>query len=187
MRTIPIYLIIMLSIAIITPNISFNNIIGYLFFTKTWIKIPENNEFFIPAWSLAIEEWFYLIFPLILIIFSFFKKKQVYTILCFLFIFFLIKIFSYTALFTENDNIRRITFLRLDAIAYGYLTYYFTRSITTLSAFKKKFLWLLIPICILINYQLFLQQMNLSFIYFSTVTAILILISFRYTNIFTKK
>ena len=45
-----------------------------------------------------------------------FKKKQVYTILCFLFIFFLIKIFSYTALFTENDNIRRITFLRLDAI-----------------------------------------------------------------------
>ena len=184
MRTIPIYLIIMLSIAIITPNISFNNIIGYLFFTKTWIKIPENNEFFIPAWSLAIEEWFYLIFPLILIIFSFFKKKQVYTILCFLLIFFLIKIFSYTALFTENDNIRRITFLRLDAIAYGYLTYYFTRSITTLSAFKKKFLWLLIPICILINYQLFLQQMNLSFIYFSTVTAILILISFRYTNIY---
>ena len=46
MRTIPIYLIIMLSIAIITPNISFNNIIGYFFFTKTWIKIPENNEFY---------------------------------------------------------------------------------------------------------------------------------------------
>ena len=43
MRTIPIYLIVMLSVALLTPNISFDKIISYVFFYTTWIKIPEND------------------------------------------------------------------------------------------------------------------------------------------------
>ena len=46
LRTIPIYLIIMLSIAVVMPNVSFKNIVYYLFFINTWIEIPINEEFF---------------------------------------------------------------------------------------------------------------------------------------------
>ena len=160
MRTIPIYLIVMLSVALLTPNISFDKIISYVFFYTTWIEIPENDEFYLPAWSLAIEEWFYIIFPLILTTFSLFKKKQVYAILFFLLLFFIIKFFPYTQLLTDNHGLRRITFFRLDAIAYGYLTYYFFKNKSILSKNNKKLLWFLVPLFVLISYISFLKKID---------------------------
>jgi peptidoglycan/LPS O-acetylase OafA/YrhL len=179
MRTIPIYLVIMLSVAVIVPNISFDSVIKYLLFIFTWTHIPNEGEFFFPAWSLAVEEWFYLIFPLILITFSIFKKKQIHAILFFLILFLLVKLASYN-FFTQSDEIRRVTFFRLDAIAYGYLTYLLTNKLTQLNKILKNIIWISIPIFILISYQFFINNIHILFVYSSAIAAILILVSFRY-------
>lgn len=69
-RTVPNYfliLIILLSLNIIfTENFSFYQIRYFLFSQNLFSKHPE---FFPEAWSLSVEEWFYLLIPILIFIF----------------------------------------------------------------------------------------------------------------------
>ena len=74
------------------------------------------------------EEWFYIVFPLFLLIFApFFKntKNNVLNIsFLFVFIIFLIRIIF--ADYGEwGSNIRRVVLYRLDSIAYGFILFFF--------------------------------------------------------------
>ena len=68
------------------------------------------------AWSLSVEEWFYFLFPIFLIIFNKLSIEKI-------FIFILLIIYSLKLLFLFNFNdgdfYRTGTFLRLDAILFG--------------------------------------------------------------------
>ena len=78
-----------------------------------------NNDFFFIAWSLAIEEYFYLIFPIFLItINSSFSKISIIFIILFTFI----KILTLINLQQQDYEFFRMgTFIRLDSIAVGVL------------------------------------------------------------------
>jgi peptidoglycan/LPS O-acetylase OafA/YrhL len=81
-------------------------------------------DFFAGAWSLAIEEWFYLLFPLVLFAFAkLFNQRQ--SALVFTIAFFLVVPALWRAFLPAEVNwdagIRRITLPRLDAISYGVL------------------------------------------------------------------
>jgi len=81
------------------------------------------------SWSLAIEEWFYLLFPLALFVFAKVLKKRA-ALLSVIAIFIVAPIilrFFLPATVNWDSGVRRVTLPRLDAITYGVILA-FTRS-----------------------------------------------------------
>lgn len=101
-------------------------ILKSIFFIQNFIGREE--EFYSVSWSLCIEEWFYLLFPLVLLLLSFFKfsKKVTFTITLFFFI--IISIFMRYYLIEQHvgHSLRGITLARIDAIVYGVATSFLT-------------------------------------------------------------
>ncbi|OCX54545.1 hypothetical protein BEL04_09930 [Mucilaginibacter sp. PPCGB 2223] len=79
--------------------------------------------FYVVAWSLCVEEWFYFLFPLVLWIFSKAGLSRKATFACALALFFIASMIA-RYIFIANgqgDALRTITFSRLDSIACGVL------------------------------------------------------------------
>jgi peptidoglycan/LPS O-acetylase OafA/YrhL len=68
MRTLPPFIIVLLGMAILTGNVFSGDFFAYLFFVRNFERVREANDFFMVAWSLAVEEWFYFIFPVFLVL-----------------------------------------------------------------------------------------------------------------------
>lgn len=109
--------------------------IKYFFFVQNFFS--PHPPFFPEAWALSVEEWFYIIFPLLLFIFSFFKKndcKQVYIIIALVLIIFC-EILKFFHVYLTNPNwdegVRKVVIFRLDATIIGslmaYIDYHFPR------------------------------------------------------------
>ena len=113
------------------------------------------------AWSLSIEEFFYLIFPIYLILFSKIRSYK-------LAIYFIIFLSAIKLINHENfssDFLRTGTFLRLDSIAFGFLlSFYFSKLIN----FNKTIIFLTsILIIIFINYKdMFFNNSGIYTVYF---------------------
>ncbi|SDE39192.1 acyltransferase family protein [Riemerella columbipharyngis] len=131
-RTLPNYYFIL--IILIIFNISQINIRGgilHLIFLQNLLEIPKNN-FFGWSWSLSVEEWFYIFFPLaVYLLFSlkFSIKKSIFiysfifilTIPIFRFLVYHSKVnFTYENYYSLSHSV----FYRLDAIAYGVMAAY---------------------------------------------------------------
>tara|TARA_B100000927_G_C16449146_1_gene463067 strand:- start:462 stop:1499 length:1038 start_codon:yes stop_codon:yes gene_type:complete len=127
-RTIPLYILSLVLTSLILNRFLTFDFFKYLFFIQNFLKISVVNDYFSISWSLAVEEWFYILFPLFLLIFAtFFKntKNKVLNIsILFIFIIFLIRIIF--AEYSEwGSNIRRVVLYRLDSIAYGFILFFF--------------------------------------------------------------
>lgn len=148
MRTLPNYYFIfsvILFVPVIVPffkgksiAISFKIWGGFLLFSQNLFK-PQ-ADFFPEAWSLAVEEWFYLITPITLWFFysilnKILSKKWIFLSMI-LFIMFIDIIFRHqvglglSGKITDWDSsIRRVVFTRLDSIMFGvlgaFLKFYF--------------------------------------------------------------
>ena len=146
LRTIPLYFVALIFYTAISNNFNFD-FFKFLFFLQKMLPNFADKDYFMVAWSLSIEEFFYLIFPIYLIIFN---KKEPYKLTMY-FIIFLIaaKILSHDYL--SNDFLRTGTILRLDSIAFGFLlSFYYLKIIN----FKKSIiLFASVLIFIFINYQ----------------------------------
>ncbi len=123
-RTLPnyyLYFVITLIFTILI-NPQFNdwlNVAKSIIFIQNFTSRYET--FFGVSWSLCIEEWFYIIYPLPLILFKFKNKKNgllYYTIIFILLGIILRIIFSEMGV---GHSLRGITLARFDAIAYGTL------------------------------------------------------------------
>jgi len=128
LRTLPSYFLVLtlvLTLSIVTHNQIDLSIIEYLFFVQNFTS--EHPTFFPEAWSLSVEEWFYLLFPaLVFLQFLLFKRNKeglfLASILCFLVLPFVLR----TLQWNENQEVdlRKIVIYRLDAIVYGVLVAY---------------------------------------------------------------
>ena len=140
MRTLPNYffiLFIILFIPVIVPNLKGNYSLipfevwgSFLIFSQN-LFTPQ-VDFFSEAWSLSVEEWFYLITPILLflsnIIFkNIFSKKLIFLLMITLVLLVSI-IYRYEIglnlsgkISDWDSNIRRVTFARLDSIMLGVL------------------------------------------------------------------
>lgn len=101
----------------------------YIFFLQNFSS--KHPLFFPEAWSLAIEEWFYLLFPLACYGFHKLLKNKTQSILisALLFIFFplIIRILKYEAGIGVDDfdlEFRKIVLIRLDSLMYGVIAAY---------------------------------------------------------------
>lgn len=149
LRTLPAYFFV-LAICIIHAAYFGKKLWLYVFFSQN--LLTPQHEFFPVSWSLAVEEWFYFTFPIIL--FSvFYLSTNIYckyriffgATLSLIFFGIASKVILYAlwqeglvmslinegwlfpswktfALHGDWDNMRRMTVFRIDAIAYGCLT-----------------------------------------------------------------
>ena len=130
MRTLPLFFIVIVLTSILTNNLFSYDFLKYLSFTQKIHPTFLENDYYPVAWSLSIEEYFYILFPLILInlkLNNFIK----YTLIIFLS---LILLKFFLASYVNSNFYRTGTFLRLDAILLGFLIRYFLDRITK---FKK--------------------------------------------------
>tara|TARA_Y100000741_G_scaffold357143_1_gene334668 strand:+ start:1246 stop:2232 length:987 start_codon:yes stop_codon:yes gene_type:complete len=115
MRTLPVFFIAVICYSIIFKEYN-NDTLKYLFFVQKSFPNFLLNDYIVVAWSLSIEEWFYLLFPIFLILFNKLKIKKIF--LYFLFLIYILKLIF--LINSQNfDFYRTGTFLRLDAILFG--------------------------------------------------------------------
>ena len=179
MRTIPTYLIALVSFSIIYNKFDVD-FLKYILLTQNFYSNNLNQDYFFVAWSLAIEEYFYLIFPIFII---FFRKFNFTTIcLFFIFILFVLKIFTTLFMNIDFENYRINTFLRLDAIVFGILIRIFLEKI------KKIVIALLILLSFWYLYNINLKEFNkfdlFIFVYFLQFFSCLIIIILLILNNF---
>lgn len=138
-RTLPSYLLILIILIVLTTlftqGFTLDKRLPLTYFTFTQNLFYKHPSFFPEAWSLSIEEWFYLLIPPIILGFSFLKKSiklsVLYTsigilIAITLFRFYRFKNISANVLSDFNiwewDLIfRKQVFTRLDSLMFGVL------------------------------------------------------------------
>jgi len=123
-RTLPNYFLFLgINMAVLhflSPS-RLSGTIPYFLFLQNWLWIQP--RFFPESWSLAIEEWFYLLFPIV--IFTFrrrlsYERAFIVSALIFLVIPTILRIIWAFSGHTDWDGeFRKVTMLRLDSIMYG--------------------------------------------------------------------
>lgn len=183
-RTIPLYLVALIFYTAISNNFNLD-FLKFLFFIQKIIPNFVDSNYFMVAWSLSIEEFFYLIFPIYLILFSNIKASK----LAFYFIIVLsiIKILNHDNF--SSDFLRTGTFMRLDSIALGFLlSIYFSES----AHFKKAIVILTsILIVVFVNYKTLFFNSNgiytIYFIFLSQLLSMLLVLVFCNIEFLIKK
>ena len=137
-RTLPNYFLILITLGILhfflTDHFSFWSIKSYFIFSQNLFS--EHPSWFFPeAWSLSIEEWFYLLVPII--IFSLIKiikfstrKAVLFTAVLMIILVTCFRFMRYNFVHVENitewDSLyRKQVFTRLDSLMYGVIGAYF--------------------------------------------------------------
>ncbi len=130
LRTWPAYFFALISYIFFYRYLE-QEIIFYIFFLQNLFYPMVSNTFFSVSWSICVEELFYIIFPTMLCIISLVLRKKhinsklliIYTCLIIISIIFLTRInLDYN---DWGNEVRRVSFLRIDAIAFGGLGYFF--------------------------------------------------------------
>ena len=123
-RTIPLYVLSLILISILLGKFISLDFFRYLFFIQNFITIWLNTDYFSIAWSLSVEEWFYIIFPLYLILITKISNNinVFYSCVIFILIILIIRV-----TFSPDDewgqNVRRVVVYRLDSIVFGVLLF----------------------------------------------------------------
>jgi len=126
-RTLPnYYLFLVLNIAaLLVTSKEIPNLFLYLTFTQNWLW--PHPYLFSPAWSLAVEEWFYLLFPVSLFVIYRVSKSFPAAFLLsaglFILVPTLVRVNWALTMGTADwgEFFRKVMFIRLDAIMYGVL------------------------------------------------------------------
>jgi peptidoglycan/LPS O-acetylase OafA/YrhL len=133
MRTVPPYLVALICATLAFKNASMGDFLKYAFYVQNFFAQHMTKDYFFVAWSLSVEEWFYVIFPasLFFVHSKIFKSRDALLgkkyILSTLFIIFAIVLNRYFSGDQSNwgENIRRVVIYRIDSISYGFLAFLF--------------------------------------------------------------
>lgn len=181
MRTLPNYyfiLFLILFVPVIIPFFKGNSTVipfevwsSFLLFSQN-LFTPQVN-FFSESWSLAVEEWFYLITPIILWLFHKIFKKVLTKKWIFLLVIITVLlgsiIFRYqiglslSGKIAEWDShVRRIVFIRLDSIMYGVLGAFLKFYFPTLWEKKSLFPYMNLMgiICLFVTHYAYLEAID---------------------------
>jgi peptidoglycan/LPS O-acetylase OafA/YrhL/lysophospholipase L1-like esterase len=126
MRTIPPYYVALAAITVLSGNIFKPEFLLYIFYLQNLTASrPETRDYFAVAWSLSVEEWFYVVFAILVIgaRLAGIGRRGFITLV----ILFALPFFAARSIAGDMANwdaaIRRVTIFRLDAIAFGFLLY----------------------------------------------------------------
>ncbi len=177
MRTYPNYFLFLIINLVFVYHFNYEflkKIPNYLTFTQSLLK--PHPDFFMEAWSLAVEEVFYFITPLVFILVSLLSKKNTIVISIFLIISVSL-ILRINAVLSDPtmtfNEVRSTALYRLDSIMIGVI-FYILRDNYKIRRVSFVGVILLMPIILYFasTSDTFLNQSNLSKIFLPTVTSI---------------
>jgi peptidoglycan/LPS O-acetylase OafA/YrhL len=194
MRTLPAYYFTLFLLTtprlILDPNFHINSEWRHYFFLQNIYM--QSVDFFPESWSLTVEEWFYLTFPIsIFILFKIIKNKNIViitTILSFIFISLLVRYKIYT---TErligidmwDAYFRKTVVTRLDSLMFGVLGAYFAYYNKDLwLKYKKTLLFISIPSFIIISVFVPTITNAYSCVFYFSIISISVLLSLPYLS-----
>ncbi len=128
-RTLPNYILVLVILIFFQRFIaSEDSYLNYFLFLQNFAW--PGPQFFPEAWSLCVEEWFYLLFPLAC--FALFKmmkhksKSVLFAAIIFIIVPFALRIYKHSTGITDwNNEIQKVTIMRLDCLMYGIIAAYF--------------------------------------------------------------
>ncbi len=126
MRTIPPYLAALPIVALMTGNLLTADTLRYLFYIENLFYSANATDYYPVAWSLAVEEWFYLLFaPLLFLVGRLIGRsdRRMDVVFAAVFILVIAALRTFAAPQDWDLDVRRVTVFRIDSIAWGYLLY----------------------------------------------------------------
>jgi len=129
-RTIPPYVIALVCAAILFEYGDFFNLLKFFTYTQNILTDNSSPNFFPVAWSLSVEEWFYIYLPFLILFFAIVKPMQfrpsvlsicITTIL----LLNLFRFFYNGETINWSEDIRRSVLLRIDSLCFGVVAYIF--------------------------------------------------------------
>ncbi len=180
-RTLPSYYLFFFVFCVFQEKFiglpSHDILLDHLWFGQNLTKL-YGVFFYGVSWSLCIEEWFYLTFPITLFLLAKIigNKKLAFITTIIIFFAFCILIRIYFSIYTEGrGSLRGITICRLDAIASGVMMAYFVNNYTITNRTKKR---LLVPATLCVLSPLVTHFSYNHYENFSIITLILVPIGF---------
>jgi peptidoglycan/LPS O-acetylase OafA/YrhL/lysophospholipase L1-like esterase len=126
MRTIPPYVVALVVIAVLTGNLMTADFVRYLLYVENLFSSANHVDFYPVAWSLAVEEWFYLLFaPALFLVARLLGRGDRRLELIFA-ILIIVVVGAARLSVSPHDwdlNVRRVTLFRIDSIVWGFLLY----------------------------------------------------------------
>jgi len=127
MRTIPPYLVALLLISILSRQVGSADFLRYLVYAQNLIRQSNTSDYFSIAWSLSVEEWFYISFPSLILAAAWLSGGRDRRFAVVFGIGFCTAIVAARSLFGDLADwgaaVRRVVAFRLDSIGYGFLLY----------------------------------------------------------------
>ena len=187
LRTIPLYLVVTVAVTALTNNLFSSDFFKYLTFVQKIFPNFINNDYFPVAWSLSIEEIFYLVFPLILINLN--KSNFINYTVGLILAFILLKFFASS--YVDANFLRTGSILRLDAILVGFILAHYKKLII-INKVKIILINFALILLYLFNYDFFMHSenssnLNLIFIALMQITGAFTLFSFIFLESLIKK
>ena len=126
MRTIPPYVVALVAVALMTGKLFTADLLRYLFYVQNLFYAANKSDFYPVAWSLSVEEWFYLLFaPLMFLLGRALKRSDRRMEAAFAALV-IVAVGAARFLLAPHDwdlEVRRITAFRIDSIVWGFLLY----------------------------------------------------------------
>ena len=123
MRTVPAYMLCVALLLVIKPVEQVQPYLHqYLTFTQNLAWPMPPTHWFAVSWSLAVEEWFYLLFSIVLLGLSALAPRKGFWIAIAAFL--IVPVMARVGCIGDgnwDNDVRKVVVLRLDAIAYGVL------------------------------------------------------------------
>jgi peptidoglycan/LPS O-acetylase OafA/YrhL len=123
MRTVPPYLVALAAVTILGGSFGSLDFVRYATYTQNLFAQSNGQDFFPVAWSLSVEEWFYVVFPALLVAFSARKTSRMILYAAAFILLTSALRSSFGDMATWGDSVRRVVVFRVDSIAYGFLLY----------------------------------------------------------------
>jgi peptidoglycan/LPS O-acetylase OafA/YrhL/lysophospholipase L1-like esterase len=149
MRTIPPYLVALALVALITANLFHSALGKYAIYIQNFAwPLPAEADFFPVAWSLSVEEWFYVAFAIMIVCARLLRlslRSFILATVGFVIVISVARI-AYGDMATWDASVRRVVVFRLDSIAWGFLLYCGLETLRAAFSGSKRIL-LLILLC----------------------------------------
>lgn len=127
MRTVPPYVLALVGVALQFQALYSSDFLLSLFYVQNLFRYAVSPDFFPIAWSLSVEEWFYGVFPVFLLLAAALLQRRGATTCAVLAVGFIVTISAVRLAFGDLDDwglqVRRVVAYRINSIAYGFLLF----------------------------------------------------------------